>query len=586
MKAPHQCRFSPALFAFLVLTGLAHPQTKPQSMNSGDREQKPGYVFRSSTRLVAVDVIATNSKGEQVTDLRPEDFTLMEDGKTQPIQSFSLIQPETTPAAQSNDLQHGVQLPPGVVTNTPQYQATRSWNIVLLDALNSPVIDQSAMRDRLIAIVDHLPEQPVAIYVLADRLRLLQDFSSDPATLKQTLAALKNTASARLDNNKGGHEMERYSPVFINSLPRENLESLLRFEAQGTEARTDSRINTTAEALNMLVKHLAALPGRKNLIWVGEGFPFSIDPGSIVSASDVASKREMHISVPSTANVLLEGQVAVYPVDTRGVTGNDAYDAAGRGTDAMGLPETQVGVQSTVSEIYNAQNATHASMNELAERTGGRAFYNTNDIGDAIMRSIDDGRIYYALSYKPQNEHWNGKFRHISVRVNRPGIKLRYRSGYFATDPRGFTLQTQAEQIRGLQNAMSLATPVSTDLLFDAGIIAPSEKTRNLVIVNFAIRSSGISFEQSDDGTHHARVECAVEAFSEKGEPVKSDATKMDADLPPDVFAKVRERGFPCRQALELPPGNYRLRLGVRDNVTGSIGTAETTVLVAGGSSH
>lgn len=583
MKAPLGC------VSWVCLSLIFGSQLQAQTMSADNQEKKPGYVFRSSTRLVVVDVIATSSKGKAVTDLHPEDFTVVEDGKTQPVQSFSLLQPDTTslPATSQAAVDNRrASLPSGVVSNVPQYKPTSSWNIVLLDALNSPVIDQAAMRDRLIAILDRLPDQPVAIYVLADKLRLLQDFSSDPATLKQTLSGRKNLASARLDNNKGGHEAERYSPVFINSLPRENLESLLRWEAKGTENRTESRVNTTVEALSMMVSHLAALPGRKNLIWVGEGFPFSIEPGSMVTASDVASKREMQISVPSTANALLEGQVAIYPVDTRGVTGNDAFDAAGRGTDAMGLPETQIGVKSTVSEIYNSQNATHASMNELADRTGGQAFYNTNDIGDAILRSINDGRIYYVLGYKPQNERWNGKFRHITVKVSRPGVKLRYRSGYFATNPHGFALQTQTEQMRGLQSAMALAAPVSTAVLFDAGIIAPSEKTKNMVVVNFAIQSSGISFEKSDDGAHHARVECAVEAFSERGDPVKSDATKLDADLAPEVFARVQERGFPCRQALELAPGNYLLRLGVRDNVTGRIGTADATVLVAGGSSH
>jgi VWFA-related protein len=543
---------------------------------SQDESAKPPFTLKTATHLVLVDVVATDGKGRPVTDLTAKDFVVTEDGHPQSVSSFSFQQP-----ALSNELPQtaAAPLPPGVVTNIPRYKKGDIWNVIVLDALNSPMLDQSSTRQELLKVIDKIPNQPAAVYILSDRLRLLQDFSTDPAALKRVIAGLNNKGSALLDNAKGGHEAERYDPVIWAVLPASAKAAILRYEGEGTASRTRDRLQLTLDALTAIAQNLKSLPGRKNLIWVSEGFPFSIEPGTIVDARDHVSGRNYTVSISSTANALFDSQIAIYPIDSRGIVTSDVYDPASRGFDAIGRPQTQIGLTSTVSEENNNLNVVHSSMQEIAERTGGRAFYNRNEIGAAIIESMDDGTTYYTLAYSPANRDWNGKFRRISVKSKRPGVKLRYRLGYFAIQPG--TSRSPQEQVAAFAQAMDISSPVSTAILFQARVIPPSEKTKNLVVVNYLIPAAGLSFEESADNLHHASVNCSVEIFSSNGDLVKKDGTNLTAALQPDVYDKVVSEGFPCQEKLALPAGEYTFRLGVRDNATGIIGTADAKVTIA-----
>ena len=223
-------------------------QIAPAATNGQSPEDsKAPFVLKTSTHLVLVDVIATNSKGQPVADLTADDFLVSEDGHPQIVRSFSLQEPSHDRA----DLQTvSQQLPPGVVSNIPRHKNGAIWSVIVLDALNSPMLDQSDTRQQLLKVLEKLPDQPVAIYVLGTRLRLIQDFSSDPAVLKQAIAGLKNKASGLLDNPKGGHEAERYEGVWFGSLPAQAQASILRWEGEGTASRTRDRLQITLAALN------------------------------------------------------------------------------------------------------------------------------------------------------------------------------------------------------------------------------------------------------------------------------------------------------------------------------------------------
>ncbi|HEY4675603.1 MAG TPA: VWA domain-containing protein [Candidatus Angelobacter sp.] len=537
---------------------------------------KPPFTLKTATHLVLVDVVVTDGKGKPVTGLKAEDFAVTEDGHPQTVRSFSFQQP-----AISSDLPQpaSAALPPGVVTNIPQYKQGDIWNVIVLDALNSPMLDQSSTRQQLLKVIDRIPNEPAAIYILSDRLRLLQDFSTDPVALKRVIAGLNNKGSALVDNAKGGHEAERYSPIFWAAIPESARQAILRYESEGTASHTRNRLQITLDALTALAQNLKSLPGRKNLIWVSEGFPFSIEPGATVDARESVTHRNYTVSISSTANALFDSQIAIYPIDSRGIVTSDVYDPASRGYDPIGRGQSEIGLTSTVSEENNNLNAVHSSMQEIAERTGGRAFYNRNEIGDPIIESMDDGTTYYTLAYSPDNRNWDGKFRRISVKSKRPGLKLRYRLGYFAIPPG--TSRSPQEQAAAFAQAMDISSPISTAILFQARVILPSEKTKNHVVVNYLIPAAGLSFEDGDDKLKHAGVNCSVEVFSSNGEMLKKDGTNLTAALHPDVYEKVVREGFPCQEKLALSPGEFILRLGVRDNATGMIGTVDTKLTIA-----
>jgi VWFA-related protein len=540
-----------------------------------DKNSKPPFVLKTAAHLVLVDVVATDGKGKPVTDLKADDLAVSEDGHAQSVRSFSFQHPSSVSDAPQTI---AAPLPPGVLTNLPHFKKGDIWNVIVLDALNSPMLDQSSTRQQLLKVIDTIPNQPAAIYILSDRLHLLQDFSTDPAALKRVIAGLNNKASALLDNAKGGHEAERYNPIFWASIPESARQAILRYEGEGTASHTRNRLQLTLDALSAIAQNLKSLPGRKNLIWVSEGFPFSIEPGATVDARESVTGRNYTVSISSTANALFDSQIAIYPIDSRGIVTSDVYDPASRGFDAIGRAQTAVGLTSTVSEENNNLNVVHTSMQEIAERTGGKAFYNRNEIGDAIVESMNDGTTYYTLAYSPSNHTWNGKFRRISVKSKRAGVKLRYRLGYFAVPPD--VKRSPHEQAMAFEQAMDISSPGSMAVLFQARVFPPSPKTQNQVVVNYSIAAAGLSFDQGQDHLQHASVNCAVEVYSTKGEFVKKDGTNLTAALQPDVYAKVLREGLPCQEKLALPPGEYTFRLGVRDNATGMIGTTDTKVSI------
>jgi hypothetical protein len=355
------------------------------------------------------------------------------------------------------------------------------------------------------------------------------------------------------------------------------------FTTYGDYHTNEQNIQTTLNQLNALAKILAGYPGRKNLIWLSESFPLDLFPDQVISAgnnalaaspggshggSDAQSKqalgdpgalgmmvangafKDYAAQVMKLADAMMAAQVAVYPVDAAGVGRNDHL-------------------------------ASQHTANDMAERTGGRAFHNSNDLAASMRTSIDDGSTYYTLEYYPDNKKWDGQFRVIQVKTGRPGVTLRYRLGYYAVDPEKAAKDEPDKVAENLSRALELDTPAYTAVRFQAGVVPPSGTARNKVLVNFAIDPRSVSFERSNDGLEHARISCTVWAYGkDKDKPVMSNGDTVKADLKPDVYQQMMQQYFPCKRELDLKPGNYTLRLAVIDRTTNLIGTANAQVTV------
>ncbi len=566
------------------------PQASPSA--PGAQPKAPVYetatVLKAITRLVVVDVVATDKKGEAVTDLERADFTLLEDGKEQQIRVFNFQQPSVAasgPVGAPPAVNPAVlKLPDNLFTNVPKFNANSTLNVLLLDALNTTFPHQAYVRNEMIKYLAKMPQgRPVAVYTLGSKLTLLQDFTTDPETLKEVAKKIKGKMSPLLDNPAGGPDQELLPPGAADSglVPAEMLQSMMQFEQERTAFQTDLRVTYTLNALNAISRSLAGYPGRKNLIWISEAFPLSIDPNMERTGDIFAGTRNYGQQIAAAADALIDAQIAVYPVDARGLVPSSVFDASNTGRDKFGRSMTGPRMGTAISNESAQLQAVHGTMQDMAERTGGKAFYNRNDIDQAIGKSIEDGSTYYTLAYYPENKDWNGKFRKIQVKVSRSGIKLRHRLGYYAVDPKAFAEQNKNQQATLFGEALSLDAPVSTGLKFQAGVIPPSDKTKNKVLVNFALDPQAISFEGEKDGLQHATVDCVVQAYSAKGKLIKTEASTINASLKPETYRRVMQSAFPCSQSIELPAGNYYLRLGVRDDRTGLMGTANGKLTVA-----
>jgi len=256
--------------------------------------------------------------------------------------------------------------------------------------------------------------------------------------------------------------------------------------------------------------------------------------------------------------------------------------AASRGNDSFGRSRVSSGPAFARAVRNDAATLmmSHQTMDDLAECTGGKAFYNRNDLDNLVRNSVEDGSTYYLLGYYPANKDWNGKFRKIKVKVDRPNAKVRYRLGYYATEPDNFSKEDIKTQNMELTRVLNPETPISTAVGFTAAVLPPSLETHNKTIVNYNIDAHALSFELGNDGLEHANVECLAQVYSPKGKPVAVNAQTLSASLKAETFKQVLQHGFPCSHDLDLTAGKYFLRLAVRDDRTGLVGTANAKVTV------
>ncbi|MGZ4841418.1 MAG: VWA domain-containing protein [Candidatus Angelobacter sp.] len=576
----------------LAGSGLAQQTAPAQAPAAKDAHaaaapaQQPAYetsaVLKVKTRLVVVDVVARDSKGVPVTDLKQEDFTVLEDGKEQKLRIFSFQHPDDSAAAAPAEAPASGM---NVVDNLPHFKPGRALNVILMDALNTSRLNQVSMRQAMIKFLETLPaNEPIAVYLLGDRIRLLQDFTTDPAVLKDVVRSFKGKNSPLLAVSADGSPIAPILPGVAQSLPPQMAAQIRAFQDQMTADVTDQRVQVTLAALNSLSRTLSGYPGRKNLIWISETFPFDVMLTSATGRSGLNDRNYSH-EIARTGNLLSDSQVAIYPLDARGLAGSGVFNvanAADQYGNSLGGSTLRGGMAGQMDREADDRMASHGTMNDLADRTGGRAFYNRNDLDGAVRDSITDGSTYYTLGYYPENKDWNGGFRNIQVKVRRGGAKLRYRIGYFAMDTAAFAKLNPKRQDEDFDDALSLNIPVSTALPFQAVVTPPSAKTQNKVVVMYRVDPHALSFETSNDGLQAVNMECAVRVFPKKNpdKPVTTEAQKMGGAMNADAYAKVMKGFFPCRDQLALQPGDYLLRLGVRDNVTGLIGTANASLSI------
>jgi VWFA-related protein len=551
-----------AIFITFIAFAITSPaqQNTPARNAQGNSANENSTVLRVKTRLVVVDVVARDSKGAPVTDLKQDDFTVLEDGKEQKVRIFNFRGPgqPATPMPQPVNQ-------PNTVDNLPRFQSNRALNVILLDSLNTNRVNQASIRDAMIKYLDKLPEnEPIAVYLLGDKLTLLQDFTTDLATLKDVVHSFNGKSSRYLNASADGSPIDPVLPGIAGSLPAQMAAQIRLFQDQLAVNLLDQRVGITLSALRSLARTLSGYPGRKNLLWISESFPFAVMLNNINPRSSLTD-RNYSPEIARTGNLLSDAQVAIYPLDPSGVAGpvNIQSDS-----NAGGVPDNL---------------DAHATMNDLAERTGGRAFYNINYVEEAMRQSIDDGSTYYTLGYYPENRDWNGAFRKIQIKLRRGGVKLRYRIGYFAADNTTFVKLNPKKKDEDFDEALRLNVPIATGLPFKAMVIPPSAQTGNKVIVNFGADPHVLSFSETDQGLKQVELVCAVRVFARKDldKAVATEARKMGGALNAEAYEKVMKSYFPCSDQLTLQPGSYVLRLGVRDNETGLIGTATATLTIA-----
>jgi VWFA-related protein len=471
--------------------------------------------FRSSTRLVLLDVVVTDSNGKPVRGLAQEDFAVLEDRAPQRIAFFDSVQPGADPVTAASRGDKSQSGPP------PAAKAELARTILVLDELNSEVTDQAFGRasiEKFLRLHGPRLPQPTSLLLLGQqRLELLQDYTQDANALMQAM-----------------HKHHAELPF-----------GLLHAELDGV----GERLSRTLWAVRQIAAANSHFAARKNLIWVGPGFP-AINPALMLTAED---RKRLQSVISETADLLMQSRAVIYTVDPRG------------------LPVTptiysQSLIADTIPNSFTSETSGDLLFEDLAPQTGGKVFRLRNDVDVAIGSSADDGAAYYTLAYYPANRNWDGKFRAVEVTVRRAGLQARTRKGYLAYAEAPLD-DNQIDTVlsRAVMNPLTYR-----GLLVTAAVNGPNPRNFR---VEIKVERSGLDWHTLPDGRLRSEVTAVVASVAADDTVRSHKVTELETVTDPKSFTK--QPGKPVRFNLpaNLVPGTRHIRVVVRDVNNGNIGS-------------
>ena len=548
------------------------PETPPPQQAA-----KPGSVLQIKTRLVTVDIVATDSHGNMVRDLKPEEFEVS-DGGPQAIAQFSFVDKSTNSG--SAKLSNAAEIrPKGFYSNQAELgRLTTPPTLILLDALNTEGADLMQARHDMVRLLRTLsPNTPVAVYLLEQSLVAVQDFGSDPALLRAALdkamsPGTKPAAMAKKDPN-GPALTELVAEGGIeSSVLAKTTQSLEDFEKANHTRTTDVRVATTLDTLTALAHYLGGYKGRKNLIWVSASFPIVLlpDPDFGKYTNVPGETRVYGEKVQDAANALTDAQVAVYPVDARGLESEAPFSAA-----ESGAPRSPKTISRTVSDQLDregyARGMKQDTMDVLAQGTGGKTCKNANDLSGCVDAALVDSSSYYELAYNPQNIKWDGSFHRISVRITHSGVKLTYRRGYFARDAESLA-NNQSNEKRSQQICMDFLP--STAIPITAQAVAPTKSDSIRYLMSVA--PSALNFA-TDGQSHKLSAEMVACVYRAKGNSFQYFSRDLPQSFSDAAYQGLLASGL--HGYVEAPKaGTRRVRIAVVDIETGLTGALDVPV--------
>ncbi len=557
--------------SLLLLAGLCLPRSREQGPPVPAPSQGPSIKVES--RIVVVDVVVTDKQGQSVPGLRKDDFHLSEDGGPQIVTSF-----EEHKGATPNETKLP-PMPPNVFSNFPTARGADSVNVLLLDLLNTQPQNQAFVRQQVIKYLGEVPPGTrLAVFALGSHLRIVRGFTTDFSGISATLEDKKVGIAPEVSRNLQT-DANQYSDAEILRQMRKSqaapsaIDSVESFQRDESAERANSRVELTLKAFQQIARYLSPIPTRKNLIWFSDNFPVSFFPDT----GGRVPKNQEHIQ--KTADMLTAAKVAIYPVSALGVLGDPTFDASK-------LPGSR-------RELEARLSVNQIAMETIAQETGGRAFYSTNALSDAVKDAVSNGSHYYTLAYSPANSKNDGKFRHIRVSLADNNYTLSYRRGYFADQPsHEFTSQEGADD--PFVPLIGLDMPDFDQILFKMQVVPKSPQPpanapragNNTKLkapfirydVNFAVALPDIAMGLDASGTRHGRIEIMIIAFGPGGNILNIVRKRSNLTMDSNVYEATRQVGMQIHEEIDAPPGEIYLRAGIYDMNSGNCGTLGTAL--------
>jgi VWFA-related protein len=528
--------------------------------------------FRTQTILVQVPIVITDKSGNHIHGLTKEDFHVFENGKEQKLGTFEEI-------VSTNTKLPVVAPTPGEFSNlTLSEQQPRTVTVIAIDTVNTPFLDQSTGRRELVKyLADNLDSgQVLALMIITSRgLKVVQGLTGDPAQLLQVLKKTSGELPAMqgvdvdVQADAAAGDIPDQPSISTGSHPSAAMDAFVEHgEAVYSQFQQQNAIETTMNAFLGIAWSLSGIPGRKSLIWATGGFPFTLASPAVVPAGNLSKLYER------TMGALTAAQISVYPVDIRGLVNTSPIGDASRSNARTGQALAR-----QISRRSWLQQSSLDTLNEFADMTGGKAFYNTNDLASSFKRAADDASSYYLAGYYLDTHNDHAGWRQLKVKVDRKDTEVRARKGFFVTNA---TIHLELTRNSDLSYALTspiegTGVPIAVKFLGSSG---DGEKKSADFLIHLPADSVTVA---SSEGQNHFNFEVAAAAFldgSKTGQPALTNGKTVTASVPDAQMTALRAKGLSMKDTLELAPGKYTVRVVVRDNVTGKVGSVTAPLTV------
>lgn len=540
--------------AVAVLTGLIlcmpdagqlRAQAPPQSAAAAADQST--FTMKVNAELVLTNVVARDAKtGEVVRGLKQSDFSVYENGKQQPISTFDFQSVEmATPLNEATVSGLAGAIGPGskaAVVARPEDLRNHRLIVMFFDltSMQPEDIDRCVEAARDFLKNKMQPADLVALVSLGDTLKVDQDFTADKAALDREVGIYNGTegqgfAQGANANSNQVEDATAYSPD----------------ESEFNDMNTDRELF----ALRAISKSLEKINEKKSLLYFSGG----------ISRDGI----ENQASLRAATNAAVRANLAIYSVDTRGLQAvtplGDASTGSLRGSGGFNGGALQ--------NNMNANFATQEVMATLSSDTGGKAFFDSNDFAPAFAQVQRDTSAYYAIGFHSTNAARDGKYRKLSIKINRPGVKLEYRPGYYA--PADFQHSGKEDRERDLEEQLTSDLPATDLAIYLDALYFRLDENRFYVPVSLIVPGSQIPFVKGGD-KDKATLDIIGTVIDEVKRPIGRARETVKLNLDPTLNA--RQKNIQYTTNFSLPPGKYHLKFVVRENQTGRMGSFEADI--------
>jgi VWFA-related protein len=589
-------RFAAALAFIICAAGMSGPRAQ-----SPTSQGRPAVTFQTEVDYVDVDVVVTDEQGNFVRGLAREDFQVLEDGKPVKIDTFSTV--EIPVERYDQKLFGGRATAEDVRSNRPTL-AGRFYVIVLDDMGTSPLRSQYVIRAARQFVEQYVAaNDTAAIVYTSGRRDRAQEFTGDRRLLLASIDKFMGTKlrSSTLDKLDGYYMQKALEAGLaaqndgepVDEATLRNSNPFSRGEGYPNRSYDMNDIERGQRALGVLgqiknyAEFLANVRGRrKAMVLFSEGIDYPTnDIFASHDATTVLGAMKDAVTAAARANV------NIFTVDPRGLVGltSEYIELNQSNADLfnIGARDPRYGMQPHTA-LLAEMRLTQDSLRTLAEETGGIASIDANSLSSAFTRIVDANSTYYMIGYYPPNHPRDGRFHKIDVRVTRPGLRVLARRGYASPRARDLTNRERqrvererlartkgADQTSSELRAM-LDSPIQQSGLMLQVQAAPFKNTARTASVALAIEIDAARMQFAPpkaNGLFTNIVELSLFGINTQGKPLQGVRTALDLTLRPDTYERVKQHGLRANTRVELPPGRYQLRVGVRESGAGEMGT-------------